>query len=330
MIRIMSIQSKMVLLGITNCSVCRDEFDGKIYTLACGHAVCPDDLGEEGLPLCYPCKSFSREMDELVRNLALENLIGAMKQGKDYEELLKCPNCLKELKDPKIIECGHTFCNKCYRSHITDGNKRDCDICGEEWSHSTDNQSLSALIRSLKSGELTASKVRSLFKKDLDSATIKSLKEVISCSVCLGALKTPYVLSCGHAMCSNELGKDEVFCKSCGIPSELMEEDIRNRNLRKFIKALRRGEYSDEFIKCGICSREMVDSVIVNCGHSFCSKCINTHIHKNHHKRCPVCREVVALMTENYSIDSVIRLSSKLKEGDLLRFTRQSVSVPPA
>ena len=45
--------------------------------------------------------------------------------------MCECPICLQEASLPKILECGHTFCNNCITEwyNTGDGTYRQCPIC---------------------------------------------------------------------------------------------------------------------------------------------------------------------------------------------------------
>ena len=54
--------------------------------------------------------------------------------------MCECPICLQEVSLPKILGCGHTFCNNCITEWYNkgDGTYRQCPICqcdltGEEF-----------------------------------------------------------------------------------------------------------------------------------------------------------------------------------------------------
>ena len=47
------------------------------------------------------------------------------------EEILKCPICKCQIKDPRILPCYHSFCLNCLRQHIENG-LQSCAICQEK------------------------------------------------------------------------------------------------------------------------------------------------------------------------------------------------------
>ena len=48
-----------------------------------------------------------------------------------FEDILKCPNCNTQIKDPRILPCHHSFCLNCLREHIQDG-LQNCAICHQK------------------------------------------------------------------------------------------------------------------------------------------------------------------------------------------------------
>jgi len=48
-----------------------------------------------------------------------------------FEDILQCPNCNTQIKDPRILPCHHSFCLNCLREHIQDG-LQNCAICQQK------------------------------------------------------------------------------------------------------------------------------------------------------------------------------------------------------
>ena len=48
-----------------------------------------------------------------------------------FEDILQCPNCNTQIKDPRILPCHHSFCLNCLREHIEDG-LQNCAICQQK------------------------------------------------------------------------------------------------------------------------------------------------------------------------------------------------------
>ena len=59
--------------------------------------------------------------------------------------------------------------------------------------------------------------------------------------------------------------------------------------------ALAKQESSDGGLNCPICSQFMHRPVKTNCGHFFCSACINLWFASNRASSCPICRAPVSL-----------------------------------
>eukprot|EP01091_Cochliopodium_minus_P013151 TRINITY_DN415_c0_g1_i1.p1 TRINITY_DN415_c0_g1~~TRINITY_DN415_c0_g1_i1.p1 ORF type:complete len:317 (+),score=77.92 TRINITY_DN415_c0_g1_i1:201-1151(+) len=60
---------------------------------------------------------------------------------------------------------------------------------------------------------------------------------------------------------------------------------------------------SDSFL-CPICNDIFDDSIILNCGHSFCKSCIGMSIKNNN--LCPVCRDKIKTQIKNLVLNNII------------------------
>lgn len=41
-----------------------------------------------------------------------------MATASNIDDLLQCPICLDILRDPKVLDCQHTFCADCLKAHL--------------------------------------------------------------------------------------------------------------------------------------------------------------------------------------------------------------------
>jgi len=41
-----------------------------------------------------------------------------MATASNFDDLLQCPICLEILRDPKVLDCQHTFCANCLKVHL--------------------------------------------------------------------------------------------------------------------------------------------------------------------------------------------------------------------
>jgi len=48
-----------------------------------------------------------------------------------FEDILQCPNCNTQIKDPRILPCHHSFCLNCLREHF-EGGLQNCAICQQK------------------------------------------------------------------------------------------------------------------------------------------------------------------------------------------------------
>ena len=47
-----------------------------------------------------------------------------MATASNIDDLLQCPICLDILRDPKVLDCQHTFCASCLNEHYTAAARR--------------------------------------------------------------------------------------------------------------------------------------------------------------------------------------------------------------
>lgn len=55
---------------------------------------------------------------------------------------------------------------------------------------------------------------------------------------------------------------------------------------------------------CSVCQDTMINPKSMQCGHTFCSVCINTWL--QHSKFCPICRQAIEKDEEDYTWDDLV------------------------
>lgn len=57
---------------------------------------------------------------------------------REVDQRLSCPVCLERFRDPRLLDCNHTFCKKCLLDVLTKTPKslEQSLVCGKQNSHS--------------------------------------------------------------------------------------------------------------------------------------------------------------------------------------------------
>ena len=70
-----------------------------------------------------PATKFNRSVTRMEANEELTSIIAQL-----HEEV-KCPICLENFKEPKLLECLHSFCKKCLTEHCSHCSSPQCPQC---------------------------------------------------------------------------------------------------------------------------------------------------------------------------------------------------------
>ena len=80
-------------------------------------------------------------------------------------------------------------------------------------------------------------------------------------------------------------------------PIQLAQEN-KHSNVVNFLEGHNECEQAVNQVSCAICLSDIVDAVVLSCGHSFCEKCVE----KLRNKACPLCQQSIKNVVPNFSI----------------------------
>ena len=152
---------------------------------------------------------------ELESNCKTEISIDCMKKILKH---LDCSICNDIFENPFVINCGHTFCEKCINKWREE--KDDCPLCRSDIILTSSNQVLIGIIE-----EYSAPRIKFLqqnsdpFTVDFKSSPLISLKKFLvklKCLFCWKIFENPFVTNCGHTCCKKCIDDKEMcfFCDS--------------------------------------------------------------------------------------------------------------------
>ncbi|KAL0213024.1 hypothetical protein RCL1_006650 [Eukaryota sp. TZLM3-RCL] len=135
------------------------------------------------------------------------------------------------------------------------------------------------------------------------------------CSLDNHVLQDPVALRCGSVSCSNCVERHRSGCASCSKSiSQLCSKSYPLTDAFNHLQSLL------DSLSCSICSDLLSNPSTLDCGHTYCLKCINGWKQKGN--CCPTCREVITGKQESSPLDSVFL--SLLEVVELVK-SKQSV-----
>ncbi|KAI6661632.1 hypothetical protein LOD99_13505 [Oopsacas minuta] len=198
----------------------------------------------------------------------------ASPEGELFAKFLKCELCNTDFKDPKLLDCLHTFCEKCIAKSNTEsaGQHVVCPKCqlSTDTRHGlTDNHFLSALS--------TLSGIKNLAKKS---------PQAVKCHDCiLGDDKQSAVcicVVCLQPMCNVD---KNAHVKHFADHSYISIQDLSAKNLLEIIS---------KNIFCSRHPHQVGAAICTDCNQILCQQeCIVSH------QECKVSREFQTILAEN-------------------------------
>lgn len=115
------------------------------------------------------------------------------------------------------------------------------------------------------------------------------------------------------------------------LRSELKEEmQKESQTLQR--KLVQEGQAMDTYLSqelesqntCPVCYELMVPPrhaplILFPCGHTFCAKCLSTHMETHNKHNCPVCRKKIESKAPNYSLQQLILNFASKKNSIVLK-----------
>ncbi|KAI5622170.1 finTRIM family, member 16 isoform X1 [Silurus asotus] len=237
------------------------------------------------------------------------------------QDQFSCPICLDLLKDPVAILCGHSFCMRCINGCWDQEDQKgvySCPQCRQTFTPRpavSKNTVLAEVIETLKSAGIQAKHPAQCpagpEDVECDFCSGRKNKAVKSCLVCLASFCETHLQphyespafkkhklvevfrQLQEQICSQHGKLLEVYCRNdqqCICMLCTMDEHKQHDTVSA---AAGRAEKQDQF-SCPICLDLLKDPVALQCGHSFCMRCINGCWDQEDQKgvySCPQCRQ---------------------------------------
>ena len=82
-------------------------------------------------------------------------------------------------------------------------------------------------------------------------------------------------------------------------------------------------------LQCTICTEILTKPLVINCGHSFCKKCLDPWIEqKGKRANCPICRSAILFSTPNQILYGLIEEFSLLTDSKNEAIKNVSTELP--
>lgn len=130
---------------------------------------------------------------------------------------------------------------------------------------------------------------------------LAKLKELVTCSLCLGLLCDGRMLSCTHSFCLACLEQVsryacELKCPECftftlppvaGLTA--LPRNVLSQRIVQLLRSFLTSESLSDRFTCGLCKDLLVDHRQLFCSHSFCLACLKSYQTSQTTKQCPTC-----------------------------------------
>ncbi|XP_077440089.1 E3 ubiquitin-protein ligase LNX isoform X1 [Vanacampus margaritifer] len=188
---------------------------------------------------------------------------------------LACHKCLQPLAQPSDMPCGHTYCQACLTSCLSESNL--CPVCREPLVPQDYKEPNRLLQRMLDKLAVTGPDTQVQAPGDLEEPMSNSGHP--EPAVAMEDAPSPPV--------SSDSGRQSPrpdLCGSCGHSHQLEEN---HEYLYK--------EEVDNDLMCQICLQPLIRPLDTPCGHTYCQECLTSFLLESDF--CPVCRAPLMLQS---------------------------------
>lgn len=130
---------------------------------------------------------------------------------------LQCKICYSLLSTPRLIICGHSFCQKCIKPR-----RETCPTCYSRTSFDD--------IFDFKMDEIIKAVNSKTNKENTD------LLKLLNCDICCNPMDRPITSNCGHTQCSTCSNRCKVLYNYCPSCKTTMRSRFPNRNIDSLVK----------------------------------------------------------------------------------------------